>query len=150
MGLPRFHIQGHIYYITTVVYNRLPLFTRPSFIIPLFDSLNFYRHKQKFKLLAYVIMPDHIHLFCSPGIHDFPPVRKWAAFWKSRSASTWPFPEDAKVWQRDVWDTQLRRSENYGAKWSYVQTNPVRANLTGRAEDWPYQGELNTLRWHDR
>jgi REP element-mobilizing transposase RayT len=66
MGLPRFHIEGHIYYITTVIYNRLPVFTRPSFIIPLYDSLNFYRHQQDFKLLGYVIMPDHMHLILWP------------------------------------------------------------------------------------
>jgi hypothetical protein len=55
MSLPRFHIEGHIYYITTVIHNRLPIFTRPSFIIPLYDSLNFYRYKQEFKLLGYAI-----------------------------------------------------------------------------------------------
>jgi hypothetical protein len=37
------------YYITTVTYARLRVFTRPSFIIPLIDSLDFYRHKQQFK-----------------------------------------------------------------------------------------------------
>ncbi len=46
MGLRRFHIEGHIYYITTVVYNRLPIFTRPTCIIPLLDSLNFYRYSK--------------------------------------------------------------------------------------------------------
>jgi REP element-mobilizing transposase RayT len=62
VALPRFHIKGHVYYVTTVVYDRLPIFTRPSSIIPLYDSLNFYRHKQEFKLLGYAIMPDHVHL----------------------------------------------------------------------------------------
>ena len=62
MGLPRFQIAGQIYYITTVIYNRLPIFTRPTFVMPLLDSLNFYRYKQEFKLLGYVIMPDHVHL----------------------------------------------------------------------------------------
>ena len=66
MGLPRYHIEGHIYYITTVTYGRLPIFTRPSFIIPLIDSLNFYRCKRQFKLVGYVIMPDHIHLMIWP------------------------------------------------------------------------------------
>jgi putative transposase len=55
-----------IYYITTVVYGRLPIFTRASFVIPLFDSLNFYRCKQEFKILGYVIMPDHLHLLIWP------------------------------------------------------------------------------------
>jgi hypothetical protein len=41
MNSRRIHIEGHIYYITTNIYNQLPIFTRPSFIIPLYDSLNF-------------------------------------------------------------------------------------------------------------
>ena len=32
------HNKGHIYYITTVAYRQLPIFTRPSFIIPVIDS----------------------------------------------------------------------------------------------------------------
>ncbi len=53
------------------------------------------------------------------------------------------------LWQRDCWDTQLRRGENYHAKWEYVRRNPVRAGLCRRPEDWPYQGELNVLEWRD-
>lgn len=57
-------------------------------------------------------------------------------------------PEGA-FWQADFWDTQLRRHESYATKWNYVRNNPGRAGLSVRPEDWPYQGELNLLRWHD-
>src|SRR4051794_11733079 len=63
------------------------------------------------------------------------------------SARCWPYREQAPIWQREAWDTQLRRQESYASKWEYVVNNPVRAGLTKRAEDWPYQGELNELRW---
>mgnify|MGYP003875432317 CR=1 FL=1 len=54
-----------------------------------------------------------------------------------------------QFWQRDFWDTQLRRGESYSAKWKYVRHNPVRAGLVPSADLWPYQGELNVLRWHE-
>ncbi|MCX7916496.1 MAG: hypothetical protein N3A53_09385, partial [Verrucomicrobiae bacterium] len=54
-----------------------------------------------------------------------------------------------ELWQRDFWDTQLRRGESYSAKWEYVRYNPVRAGLVSDPADWPYQGELNILEWHD-
>jgi putative transposase len=94
-----------------------------------------------------MIMPDHIHLFCAPG--EFPPIplAPWVKFWKSQAARFWPEKGDAPVWQRDFWDTQLRRGDNYTEKWHYVVSNAVRAGLVQRAEDWPYQGELNVLRW---
>jgi putative transposase len=53
------------------------------------------------------------------------------------------------LWQRDFWDTQLRRSDGYDAQWEYVQHNPVRHGLVENAKDWPYQGEIHVLDWHD-
>lgn len=35
----------------------------------------------------YIILPDHIHLFCAPGRADALPVPKWVAFWKSSASN---------------------------------------------------------------
>jgi len=95
----------------------------------------------------YVLMLDHLHLFCSPAIPQSPPLQQWVSYWKSHAARHWPKPQDAPVWQRDFWETQLRREESYDEKWQYVVENPVRASLVARAEDWPYRGEMNALIW---
>jgi REP element-mobilizing transposase RayT len=112
----------------------------------------------------YVVLPDHLHLFCAPA--QWPPTgaKHWVDYWRrcvSRAlkgqgplagvggseftAGSWPDP----LWQRDCWDTQLRQGQSYQEKWAYVQQNPVRAGLCENPESWPYQGELNTLMWHD-
>jgi len=92
----------------------------------------------------YVVMPDHIHLFCAPG--GIPPVslQSWVVYWKRLAA----FAAGGSFWQKNFWDTQLRRHESYEAKWEYVRANPVRAGLVANSDDWSYQGELNVLRWH--
>jgi putative transposase len=95
----------------------------------------------------YVIMPDHIHLFCAPGELHPKPLLRWINYWKSFAARRWPAPDETPIWQRHFWDTQLRRGENYDAKWDYVEQNPLRAGLVDSVEDWPHQGELNVLRW---
>jgi putative transposase len=96
----------------------------------------------------YVIMPDHIHLFCAPNAMRARPVGNWVRFWKAISSKASGAAEGT-FWQTDFWDTQLRGHESYAAKWEYVRNNPVRAGLTVKPEDWPYQGEMNLLRWHD-
>ena len=53
------------------------------------------------------------------------------------------------LFQMQCWDTQLRTSDSYAQEWEYVRNNPVRKGLCGKADDWPYQGELNVLAWHD-
>ncbi|MGB8353782.1 MAG: transposase [Chthoniobacteraceae bacterium] len=97
----------------------------------------------------YVIMPDHIHLFCAPGNQkQSVSLLKWVSYWKSISAQAWPDPSDDPVWHRHFWDTQLRHTDSYDKKWDYVLQNPIRANLSANTDDWPYQGECNILRWY--
>ena len=94
----------------------------------------------------YVIMPDHLHLFCAPNGVDASPLERWMRHWKSRG--TRGLGETAgSMWQRHHWERQLRTGESYGEKWEYFRNNPVRAGFVRHADEWPYQGELNELRW---
>ncbi len=95
----------------------------------------------------YVIMPDHIHLFCAPDINPTEPLDQWVRYWKNVASKNWPRPNEHPIWQRDFWDTQLRRHESYDEKWDYVLENPVRAGLVSKFDEWPFQGELNILQW---
>jgi putative transposase len=95
----------------------------------------------------YVIMPNHIHLFCAPGVFAPEPLKQWVRYWKNVASKNWPRPNEHPIWQRDFWDTQLRRHENYDEKWEYVVENPVRAGLVSKSGDWQFHGELNFLPW---
>ena len=83
----------------------------------------------------YVIMPDHVHLFCVPATIPPEPLEQWVRYWKNLASKNWPRANEHPIWQRDFWDTQLRRSENYEEKWIYVLENPVRAGLVTKSED---------------
>jgi len=95
----------------------------------------------------YVILPDHVHLFCAPNSFPPHPLLNWVRFWKSQVAKASGRGADT-LWQKNFWDTQLRRGESYAAKWEYVRNNPVRHQLVTRSEEWPFQGEPTLLRWH--
>jgi len=97
----------------------------------------------------YVLMPDHLHLSCTPRYPESLGIKKWVRFWKSQASNRWPRPDEHPIWLLDVWDRQLRAGESYSAKWDYVRDNPVRHGLVNSADDWPYQGELTRLDWHD-
>lgn len=111
--------------------------------------LNAWRAADHWLVGRYVILPDHIHLFCTPSRPEALGVQRWIAFWKSHASKSWPHREQQPIWQIDCWDTQLRRGESYSTKWEYVRNNALRHGLVTRAEDWLYQGELNILNWHD-
>jgi REP element-mobilizing transposase RayT len=55
----------------------------------------------------YVVVPDHIHLFCTP-VHDVP-LARWVKHWKSSASRVWPRQHERPLWQRDFWDTRCDR-----------------------------------------
>ncbi len=163
MRLPRYHIEGHVYYITTNVYNRLRIFTRPSFIVPLFDSLNFYRYRQTFKLAGYVIMPDHIHLLIWPYGHstvaditrdykeftakriirqaEVEGIKEWVEAFRQAGEETGR--SENKVWQDSYWDVNVFTAPFLRQKLQYMHENPIRAGLVKNPGDYPYSSYRN-------
>jgi putative transposase len=135
-----------IVFVTANTYQRKPILAKREAVEALLKA---WSEADAWLVGRYVIMPDHVHLFCAP--HDLSVnLKRWVKFWKSVASRNWPRPDEQPVWQLDFWDTQLRRGESYSEKWDYVWRNPVRKGLATTPEDWPYAGELNILAWHDK
>jgi REP element-mobilizing transposase RayT len=137
---------AQIVFLTVCAQDRKIIFAKPEVHTLIVSS---WQRAKRWSVGCYVIMPDHIHLFCSPATFPAEPIRTWVKYWKTLVSKVWPYPEDQPIWQQDCWDTQLRRGDRYSEKWEYVRNNPIRAKLSTTPEQWPYQGQLNILMWHD-
>ena len=93
-----------------------------------------------FRLYIYCLMPDHLHLFCAPRKLEIE-LSSWVRHWK-RGFSLLKVSGSGD-WQRDYWDTRLRRHESYSEKWAYDRNKPVRAGLVEKPENWPFWGVVN-------
>ena len=139
----------------------MPLFKNQETIEAVLRAWN---EAQNWHVGRYVFMPDHIHFFCAPGLWPTPDFHQWMRYWKRLAtqfiANSGGRPSPAavaargdahppKLWQDGCWDTQLRRGDNYDEKWEYVRNNPVRKGLVASPDDWPWQGEIHVLEWHD-
>jgi len=94
----------------------------------------------------YVIMPDHVHFFCRAELAAKPLpifIQRWKEWSSKRMAPE--LKASGSVWQEEFFDHVLRSSESYSQKWDYVKENPVRAGLVKSADDWPWQGEIESL-----
>jgi putative transposase len=99
----------------------------------------------------YLLMPDHLRLFCAPRDLHFT-IETWIQYWKrefalkhKRLAGTLASP-DWKFQSRG-WHHRLRDGESYSPKWRYVQENPYRKGLVQHIEDWPFKGRIFDLVW---
>jgi REP element-mobilizing transposase RayT len=73
-GLKRIYGFGHLHFITFSCYRRLPLLgtvrARNTFV----QILGEVRTRHGFKLVGYVVMPEHVHLLISEPLHGNPSV----------------------------------------------------------------------------
>lgn len=92
----------------------------------------------------YLLMPDHIHLFCAPAKTGHS-IEQWITYWKRCFRRLYGPSEN--TFQSRGWHHRLRNSESYLEKWNYVRLNPVRAGLIENADEWPWQGTIHELQW---
>jgi putative transposase len=136
--------QPILTFVTVCSFQRKKLFATEESVRVIISA---WKSASEWLVGRYIIMPDHIHFFCSPSLNTSCALKNWIKFWKSRVSHSWPRPAEQPIWQRDFWDRQLRNNESYSEKSDYVINNPVRHGLVKRSEDWLYQGELNALQW---
>ena len=101
----------------------------------------------------YVIMPDHVHFFCSPQ-RDSRTLSQFVGAWESwtsrqigmlREGQISGGPTRTPLWQPEFFDHLIRSNESYNQKWEYVRDNPVRAGFVSTANAWKYAGEIDRL-----
>jgi REP element-mobilizing transposase RayT len=92
-------------------------------------------------------MPDHIHFFAAPSKDEAKSLSSFMGYWKRSTQKRLRALAPTFSWQTEFFDHLLRNEETYEQKWNYVRDNPVRAGLVAASEDWPYQGEINIIRW---
>lgn len=89
----------------------------------------------------YVLMPDHLHLVCTPN--DRFGLAHWVGYWKrlmSRALGR-------SLWQREFFDHRIRSAKELVKTNEYLWDNPVRAKLVAHASEWPFAGQFHTLEW---
>ena len=131
-----------VLFVTVCVLDRSPILANGS-VHKVFRLV--WAKAEHWRVGSYLIMPDHVHMFCVPGVHEPLSIKRWAEYWKHMFAQE--LPNLSGKLQRDCWDTQMRQREHYEEKLAYMYENPVRAGLVARTEEWPYQGRLNEIRW---
>jgi REP-associated tyrosine transposase len=142
--LNRVWIDWPIYFITTCTFKRHAILASKEVAQVLVEEWQHARDRHGWAIGRYVIMPDHVHFFCS-GELDAKELPTFMQAWKQ-----WTSKRMARelnlfgtIWQEEFFDHILRFSESYSQKWDYVKENPVRADLVKRFDNGPGKAKLS-------
>jgi putative transposase len=76
-----------IVFLTVCSKDRKQIFAQTDSVAVILDAW----HKAKsWSVGRYVVMPDHLHIFCAPGIYPTEPLMQWLRYWKSVASKKWP------------------------------------------------------------
>jgi len=129
------------YFVTTCVEQRKPVLACDEVRKILVEEWAMALDRYSWAIGRYVIMPDHIHFFCSSSEETTRMslfIGRWKE-WTCKSIRKRTSMGDSR-WQKAFFDHLLRNHESRSEKWDYIRSNPVRAGLVKVAEDWPFQG----------
>ena len=96
-------------------------------------------NKHRFAVIAYVLMPDHIHVLVE-GLRDDSDFLKWLVLFRQLAAYEVKRRFGHTLWQEGYWDYTLRDDDAVRGIASYIAWNPVEAGLVEKPEHYPYTG----------
>jgi putative transposase len=151
------HDPNIFHYLTTVCFKRVPVF-RSDIACRLFTkALAETRDRCEFKLIGYVVMPDHVHLILNPLNRDIGAVMRRLKSTSARLILDWLRESNHLVsleklalsvpqvrshthslWQKDFSSIDLWTSRFIRQKLNYIHLNPVRAGLCEHPADWQW------------
>jgi REP-associated tyrosine transposase len=129
------------FFVTTVNWQRTPLFRNPQKAELMMDVLAHYREQRKYVMHEFVIMPDHLHLLLTPA-KDISLERAMQLIkggfsyrlGKAVSANA----KKGLVWQESFTNHRIRDECDYEHHAEYIRMNPVRARLVDAPQLYPY------------
>jgi len=128
----RVSLPGQVYHITTVTFDREPVFSDLRSARILVGALRAAQGRDEAATLAFVIMPDHMHWLMQLGADAS--LAKVVGAVKAVTAHG----IGRRVWQDGFHDHALRQEEDLAEVARYIVANPVRAGLVERVGDYPH------------
>ncbi len=104
---------------------------------------------ERYKLLAWCIMPNHVHVLIRPEAGLGKIVQSWKSY-----TGRWALAHNAELglgvpgnspgkafWMREYWDRYIRDKKHYEAVVDYIHNNPVKAGLCKVMEQWRWSSK---------
>jgi putative transposase len=155
----RVKIKGGTYFFTLVTYHRQPIFSSSSHCHHLLAAVKHVANYHPFELLAYCILPDHIHVIMALPEHDFNYSTRISLIkrrftrqyineldWQAPKRESYKKRQESGVWQRRFWEHFIRDEEDLHRHIDYVHYNPVKHGLVSQVSYWAHSSFFDYVR----
>ncbi len=159
-----FHEPGDLHELTFSCYRRMPLLTNDAWRKLLCESIDQAAERWDFQLVAFVMMPEHVHLLVLPttklvqvdkflsAVKQPHSVRIKQILQQSNSplleqltVQERPGKKSFRYWQEGPgYDRNLSSERAVMSAIDYIHENPVRRGLCRNAVDWKW----SSARWY--
>lgn len=139
------YVGQRTYFLTLCCDRRRPAFRSPTLARWIIDNL----HKQvsgDFAILAYCVMPDHVHIVLN-GLNHTSDFLRFVKAFKQRTGFHYHKKHRHRLWQPKFYDHILRPKDTLDSVLWYVWWNPVRKNLCTAPGLYPFSGPF-TAEWN--
>ena len=147
----RWYVPGGTYFFTAVTFERRPWLTSEEARPLLRTVIQEIRGQWPFEIVAWVLLPDHLHTVWTLPSGDSNYSQRWSLikerFTKRhlaaggcegvRNRSRRRHRERA-VWQRRFWEHTVRDEDDLAHCVDYIHWNPVKHGVVSRVCDWPW------------
>ena len=127
------------YSITICTRHRIPFLADQEVGRIVVECLKDHAQRCRYRLIAYCIMPDHIHILTGPSSDEraIPLPRFIRQFKAAVTYSLATLSLGGSIWQRSFYDHVLRKDEDLAEVARYILDNPVRKGLVDAPEQYP-------------
>jgi len=134
----RYYVENALVFITSVTRDRFPIFAEQESANLLLATMREVQQIHPFNLMAYVVLPDHLHLLMRTG--------QATSFSQVMRSIKWNFTRNYKdvksikqpvsLWQDRFWDHVIRDEIDLNNHMDYIHYNPVKHGCVDAPEKW--------------
>jgi putative transposase len=145
---PENYLGQRRYFVTVCCHERQPFFRNAGRAQQLLKRLEALAVRHDFRVHAYCVMPDHVHLLVE-GVGAESNLLRFVHQLKQESAYDERKRTGSPLWQRYFYDHILRPRDSADAVAWYIWLNPVRKGLCVAPADYQFSGSF-TIDWRRR
>ncbi len=131
------YIGTYAYFLTILTKDRDVYFKEAEIVSHMISLLLETAKSERFDVLAYCFMPDHLHILAM-GRDGKSDLKRFMDLFKQKAGYWFKKINNKSLWHISYYDHVLRKEENIESVITYMLENPVRKGLVQDFRGYPF------------